>query len=237
MIATYNFFNLSWDSLFNNIRYKTDELNRLNILSLIDYSPEKSIVDLGCDNGSFTKRIANKIGSNKIYGIDLSEKITDKSITLINSDLNGRVPLDDKSIDIVHSNQVIEHLRNPDFFLREIHRILKDDGYAIISTENLSSWHNILALLLGWQPFSLTNVSEVISGLGNPLGACRNTRPISILWSHIHVFAYQGLRELCCANDFKITKSIGSGYYPLPAYLGKINPRHAALITLKLAKK
>jgi len=50
---------------------------------------------------------------------------------------------------------------------------------------------------LGWQPFSLTNVSGIGGGLGNPAAVHRgleHTRPTS--WRHVHVFADRGLLEL-----------------------------------------
>jgi hypothetical protein len=31
---------------------------------------------------------------------------------------------------------------------------------SLVSTENLASWHNVAALIAGWQPFSLANVSH-----------------------------------------------------------------------------
>ena len=86
---------------------------------------------------------------------------------------NDRLPYDDESFDVVCSNQVIEHLARTDNFVSEILRVLRPGGYAVTSTENLASWHNIAALALGWQPFSLSNVSKVL-GLGNPLAIYRS---------------------------------------------------------------
>src|SRR5688572_28636289 len=44
------------------------------------------------------------------------------------------VPAD--SYDVVISFQVLEHIRNDEFFLREIHRVLKPGGLALITTPN-----------------------------------------------------------------------------------------------------
>jgi 2-polyprenyl-3-methyl-5-hydroxy-6-metoxy-1,4-benzoquinol methylase len=48
---------------------------------------------------------------------------------------------------------MIEHLRDTDGFMIELQRVLKPGGIAVISTNNLASWHNIVALMLGAQPF------------------------------------------------------------------------------------
>ena len=75
-------------------------------------------------------------------------------------DLEERWPFDDSTIDVVHANQVIEHVRRLDHFVGEVRRVLRPDGVAVTCTENLASWHNVAALALGFMPFSLTNVSN-----------------------------------------------------------------------------
>lgn len=51
--------------------------------------------------------------------------------------------------------QVIEHLHNQPWFIRQLRRITVDGGKLILSTENLLSLPNRLAMLLGIVPFSL----------------------------------------------------------------------------------
>lgn len=45
-------------------------------------------------------------------------------------------PFKDSSFDTVITFQVIEHIEDDDFFLREIHRVLKPGGTALITTPN-----------------------------------------------------------------------------------------------------
>lgn len=53
----------------------------------------------------------------------------------------------DNSFDVVVSFQVIEHIRDDNFFLKEIYRVLKPGGKALISTPNIKKtltrnpWH------------------------------------------------------------------------------------------------
>jgi 2-polyprenyl-3-methyl-5-hydroxy-6-metoxy-1,4-benzoquinol methylase len=51
-------------------------------------------------------------------------------------DLNGKLPLPDKSFDMVVSVEGIEHLENPHLFLREVNRVLKDHGLRILTKPN-----------------------------------------------------------------------------------------------------
>ena len=44
-----------------------------------------------------------------------------------------RLPIRDESVDIVFATQVIEHVRNPHLMVRECRRILRLNGYLILS--------------------------------------------------------------------------------------------------------
>ena len=152
-------------------------------------------------------------------------------------DLNEPFPFGDEHFEIVHANQVIEHLKDTDNFIKEIWRTLKPGGYAVICTENLGSWHNIFSLVFGWQPFSLTNVSGKRFQIGNPLAIHYEVAPSNPQsWQHNRVFAYRGLKEIFAVHGFVIEHIEGSGYYPLPNCLSKLDPRHAAFLTLKIRK-
>jgi SAM-dependent methyltransferase len=60
---------------------------------------------------------------------------------------DGRLPYEDESIDVACSLEVIEHVEDQFAFTRELHRILKPGGLAIISTPNVlnlnSRWRNL----------------------------------------------------------------------------------------------
>ena len=173
-----------------------------------------------------------------MHGIELVAEAADQArsrgIDVTVADLNQPLPYPDRSFDVVCSNQVIEHLADTDLFVTETRRIVKPGGYTVCSTENLAGWHNIAALVLGWQPFSLTNVTAQTGGLGNPAALHRN-RPDSNRhsWQHERVFAYRGLNELFSAHGFTIEAVAGAGYFPLPRHLARLDPRHAAFLTVK----
>lgn len=225
----------------------SDLFNRaaaLNIANIEDAlraaAPVGRLLDLGCDDGELTMRLADAAGATKILGVEVvperAELARKRGVDARVASLNERLPLDDASIDTVVSNQVIEHLADTDNFVLEIQRILRPGGLAVISTENLASWHNVGALLFGWQPFSLTNVSSRSAGLGNPVALHRGEGEFAKPWEHLRVFAYRGLKELFELNGFDVLGVEGSGYYPLPARLGKRLPRHSAFITV-IARK
>jgi SAM-dependent methyltransferase len=197
------------------------------------------MLDLGCDDGELTLRLAAAAGARRTVGVEMVPDRADlaavRGIDVHVADLNDSIPLEDASVDLVVSNQVIEHLADTDRFVQEIHRVLRVGGTAVVSTENLASWHNIGALLFGWQPFSLTNVSSRSGGLGNPIAVHRGAS-FAKAWEHLRVFAYRGLRELFELHGFAVQEVLGAGYYPLPASVGRRLPRHAAFLTVVARK-
>jgi SAM-dependent methyltransferase len=195
-----------------------------------------ALLDIGCDTGAWTVEVARVVGAGRIEGVELmpdaAAAARARAIVVHEADLNQQLPIAPDSFDIVHSNQVIEHVNDVDAFVAEVFRVLKPGGWAIISTENGSSWHNIFAAVLGWQIFSLTNVSGKIAGLGNPIAIQRNAPAFSPTWRHKTIMNYRGLKELMIVNGFTDVFVGGAGYYPLPASAGRIDPRHSVYITV-----
>src|ERR1700730_2820916 len=79
---------------------------------------------------------------------------------------DGRLPYADASIDIACSLEVVEHVEDQFAFARELHRILKPGGLAIISTPNVlninSRWrylHSGFAVL--FDPLLLSSADPV----------------------------------------------------------------------------
>jgi SAM-dependent methyltransferase len=162
-----------------------------------------------------------------------------KGIAVKSFDLNGKFDFENESVDVIHANQVIEHLHNSDNFVGEIYRILKKGGYAIISTENASSWCNIFASIMGWQIFSLTNFSSKKQGIGNPLALHSDAANINAdfsSWNHIRIYNIRGLKEYFEVFGFKVEEIRGAGYFPLPGWLGNIDKTHCHFMTFKVRK-
>jgi SAM-dependent methyltransferase len=212
-------------------------LNLANIARALDGVPAGgALVDLGCADGVRTLDFAARARARSVHGVEVTSEHADaartRGVNVVEADLNEQLPFEDALFDVVISNQVIEHLSDTDRFVSEIRRILRPGGLAITSTENLASWHNISALLMGWQPFSLTNVSTRALGIGNPVALHRGEEPGLRSWEHLRVFAHRGLRELFEAHEFIVSNVLGAGYHPLGARVGRLDPRHSAFLTV-----
>jgi|GEM_PF-3346508 SAM-dependent methyltransferase len=98
-------------------------------------------LDLGCGNGDVTTKIAEAIGAQEVYGVDVDEgslaKAREKGLAVFKRDLDREpLPFEDESFDFVTSVEVIEHLRNPRFMIREVFRVLRAGGVFLVETPN-----------------------------------------------------------------------------------------------------
>ncbi len=88
--------------------HRVEEENRLAILDLIDINPSARIIDLGCGNGEFKKRIKEKASTDRIYCIEIDKQASKeaqiKGIAVINANLNQKIPVKDEEFDAVNAN-------------------------------------------------------------------------------------------------------------------------------------
>jgi len=209
--------------------------NEINIINFIPQLNNCTYLDLGCDDGKKSLLRAQKAHARKILGIEIIRsqaiKARNKGIKVFETDLNFRLPISSCIIDLITCNQVIEHLYDIDVFLSEIYRTLKKQGVLILSTENLSSWHNIFSLVFGFQPFSMTNISRK-GNIGNPFSLWKNPDLL-----HKCLFSYFGIKDLLHKHGFMIECIKTSGYYPLPNFFAHFDKIHGHWLTIKARKK
>ncbi len=220
----------------------TEDLNKQSILRLIEARPGGRLLDCGCGDGELTRELADRAGVAEAWGVETVDHrvraAEARGIRIAPIDLNGRLPFEDGHFDIIHANQLLEHLHGTDDFLREVHRLVKPGGYVLLSTNNLASWHNVISLVLGMQPPPMHVSSEVI--VGNALDPYRNTRFGSREDSHLRIFSYQALADLCRHHGFRIDVLRTSGYYPFPPALARVftavDRRHGVFLIARLGR-
>lgn len=103
------------------------------------------ILDIGCHNGIKTITLAQK--SHNVIGIDKdryslkqarlnAQRQNIRNISFLIHDVNKILPFKTNSFDCVFLLAVLEHLEYRDLALKEIHRVLKKNGYFFISVPN-----------------------------------------------------------------------------------------------------
>jgi SAM-dependent methyltransferase len=219
---------------------------RRQILDAIARAEPEALLDLGCHDGAWTEQLAEAAGPRlrRVAGVEIVDDARavaeSRGIEAVTGDLNKPLPFGDESFDVVHANQVIEHVRDLDLFVAEIRRVLRPGGHAVICTENLASWHNIAALLAGYMPFSLTNISTR-GVIGNPFSlAMTPAAELDPSWFHTRVLTGTGLVQLFDLHGLQVVERLASGYHPLPSAIAeqvaRRDFRHAAFIGVVVEK-
>ncbi len=109
------------------------------------------LLEVGCGVG---RGLAILVENSQHYtAIDKNEELLEMlrkqypKLHFINQNIPPLRNLADDRFDFIVSFQVIEHIPNDDLFVREIHRVLKPGGKAIITTPNIklsltrNPWH------------------------------------------------------------------------------------------------
>jgi SAM-dependent methyltransferase len=211
-----------------------EHLNTENVKDALNSTgPHKNLLDVGCWDGENTKIWAKAAGATNVFGIEPTKQKERSNIKVysIKAD-SDRWPIPSATIDCVISNQVVEHLSDLDHFFSQASRVLKVGGTIITSTNNLSSLHNIFALIMGWAPFDLTNSSYKDWGIGNPLATHRGeSDKRGKTWTHKTIYTAKWLFEWQEIYHLNKVSLYGSGLYPFPSVFGKIFPKYSAFIT------
>ncbi len=188
--------------------YEELEDRHRKVLDIFSKYKFERILDVGCGDGNFSKLIGEACGAKEVYGIEISEKGVEMArrngIKCYQLDVDIEdFPFKENFFDAVFAGEIIEHLFDPDHFLNEVYRVLKPQGIFILTTPNLASIHNRVALLLGYQPFSI--VVSLEAQVGHWLCAAKGAAP-----DHIRHFTLRTLKELLKIHGFKILKVKGS---------------------------
>jgi SAM-dependent methyltransferase len=209
----------------------TEEENRRQILRLLPRARGGSLLDIGTHDGAFAVRVRERLGSERSVGVEFidehAERARERGFEILAADLEDGLPLADAEFDVVHANQVIEHVRHTDVFVREVRRVLRPGGIACISTNNLASWHNVFSLALGHQPTPAHVSDEWI--VGNPLDPWKGRPHPDAGRPHLRLFTGRALRELCERHGLEADVVRTAGYYPLPPRVARAAARIDAL--------
>lgn len=115
----------------------------------------KTVLDVGCGLGNDLSRFAR--GGSIVTGIDLSPRAVELARTNFTQRglegtfhvMNGEaLTLSDASFDVVYCHTVLHFTPHPERMVREIHRVLKQDGLAILMIVNSKSWMNWLRFVM-----------------------------------------------------------------------------------------
>lgn len=149
------FFSRSWTHTFYFWKLRQVMLGRTveRLLQANTGAQAVRVLDLGCGPGTNLFDVSDRcarFGRAQWFGLDLNQQEAamgaDRSrwrvgertlqpIRFLSGDIFN-LPLADNSIDIILSSEVVEHLPDPMPALKEMARVLKPGGYAMVTTPN-----------------------------------------------------------------------------------------------------
>jgi SAM-dependent methyltransferase len=161
---------------------------------------EPPVLDVGCGDGLF----ASVLFDEKIdLGIDPDERELMRAKQLggyveLLPCCGDRIPRADRSFTTVFSNSVLEHIPNLEAVLREVHRLLSDDGrfYVTLPTDLFSRY---------------TVVSTAMESLGLKSAAARCRKLYDSFWGHYHCYSVSRWSKIFQECGFTVVKSIQYG--------------------------
>ncbi|OGH16739.1 MAG: hypothetical protein A3C30_00145 [Candidatus Levybacteria bacterium RIFCSPHIGHO2_02_FULL_40_18] len=190
------------EGIKKNILQRAWHLGKLKaVLSMIDKYPD-SILDVGCASGWFLSKVSRRYPKAACVGIDKYKKAIYygkkryKSLKFLYADAH-KLPFRSNSFDLVIATEVLEHVTDPTGALKEIKRVLKKEGSAIIE---MDSGNFLFGIVWHWW----TNIRK---------GVWRD--------AHLHLFTAKKLSEMLGSNGFIVSKKKMFNYTMGVAFLLK----------------
>jgi 2-polyprenyl-3-methyl-5-hydroxy-6-metoxy-1,4-benzoquinol methylase len=157
--------------------------NPIITAALEGLSKDVKILDVGCGVGNMMLFYRN-LGYANIHGVEVQQDFIAFARNQWNLNISERPAEDlscfeDKFFDVVYSNHVLEHILRPDASLREMHRVLKDDGVVFLGLPNGRHLDDIL----------LRFVQKLYYGHSD----------------HIQAFSYEGFCRLLAAAGLTVS--------------------------------
>lgn len=187
------------------------------VLHLLDAQNSDAILEVGCGAAN----VLAQVPRGTLTGMDLSDFILAKArqrmgsrATITKGDAEA-LPFPDAAFTKVYCTEVLEHLLTPENALREMRRVLKPRGYAVVSIPNEALINAIKAPLVRLGIFRRL--------LGSQEGAYQAAEKMDDEW-HLHAFDLALLREKV-AGIFRVTRLLAAPFRVLPLrYAARLDP-------------
>jgi ubiquinone/menaquinone biosynthesis C-methylase UbiE len=175
-------------------RDKRTSQRRPIVLNGLEIPGESAILDLGCGSGVLGFDLLTRFPNNSLFCLDIEPSILIQArrnkpsfgtTSFIASDAY-RLPFDENSFDLVACQYLLQHLANPILVLREMRRVSKDGGLAIVF-----EWDDSANFVYPPLPAELDKVFEAKVKLINRRGGDRNIG--RKLYHHLSAAGWEGI--------------------------------------------
>ncbi len=120
------------------------------VLGWLFQRPPGRILDLGCADGSLDDRLRR--AGHEVTGVDLDaqEGVKERVDRFVAADLDAGLPVEViGKFDVVLAADVLEHVRQPERILDQVHDVLAPGGVFVVSIPNFGHWYPRARVALG----------------------------------------------------------------------------------------
>ena len=164
-------------------------LMKNQILMRIPYRPGGKALDIGCGCGEHLLWLKNH-GWSAVHGVELSLRATqlanEHGLNVFCGELAAAC-YPENYFDFITIGHTLEHMHDPMMVLKEIHRILKEDGVLVIGVPNFESYEN---RVFGKDQSLLNEVPR-----------------------HLYHFSMKTMNAMLKKNGLRIEKTVGKTFF------------------------
>jgi SAM-dependent methyltransferase len=122
------------------------------VLNAVEDRPTRRVLDLGCGSGRLAAKLRKQ--GHFVVGVDTAPEpeTAGRVDRLVVGDLEGGLPnevVKSAPYDVVLAADLLEHLRDPDRLLRELHGVCTPDAVLVASIPNIGHWYPRLRIGFG----------------------------------------------------------------------------------------
>ncbi len=208
------------------------------VSELLGHFDSGRILDVGCGPAVICSTFRGK--AIDYYGVDVSEDMIRNCLKSFGDDPRFHFSVGtmqdlefaSESFDIVLSLGALENVLDGDAALRELARVLKQDGILIVTMLNDWSPHNLWKTYVYWKFLNVVN--RFVRCLRKAATDLQKTDPASGKRSRSVAYREKKLSQMLTSAGLEVEDTLYYGFNVIPSPLDKMFPRSSVSISRKL---
>lgn len=167
-----------------------------HLAKLFSLRPGLRLLDVGCGRGDFAAAFAAE--GLIVDGVDREAlEGFPKEVSFTRADITQALPYPDNTFDVVFSKSVVEHMNDPEKFIKENLRVLKQGGLLICMAPD---WNTQLYIFYDDHthvcPITVIGMHDLLAIAGARDVSARIFYQLPVLWRHPWLIVFSKILQL-----------------------------------------